>query len=351
MGALLMIEFFWPAIFLLIPLPLLIYRFFPAGKRTQIAALKVPEWSDFGHLPTPSSASFFKLKTVLISLLWLALLTAAARPQWVGKMIEIPQSGRDLMLAVDLSGSMQIKDFEINGKFTDRLTALKLIASDFIDRRKGDRIGLILFGSQAYLQTPLTFDTSTVKQLLMESAVGLAGNETAIGDAIGLAVKQLRNSPDDSLAGDRKLTNEVNKVQNSRVLILITDGNNNAGKLTPEKAAEIASHAKLKVHTVGIGAKEMAVQTIFGTKKFNPSAEMDEKALKNIAEKTGGQYFRAYNTSELIQIYQAIDQLETIERTNQYYRPTEEIYYWPLSLALACLGMLICSEWIKGWRK
>lgn len=334
MGAVLMIEFFWPYIFLLIPLPFFMHRFFPVGRSHQIAALKVPEWNDFGNLPSPSAPSFLKPKMVLISLIWLALLTAAARPQWVGKMIEIPQSGRDLMLAVDLSGSMQIKDFEINGKVVDRLTALKLIASDFIDRRKGDRVGLILFGSQAYLQTPLTFDTETVNQLLMESAVGLAGNETAIGDAIGLAVKQLRDSP-----------------QDSRVLILITDGNNNAGRLTPEKAAEIASHAKLKVHTVGIGANEMVVQTIFGAKRVNPSEDMDEKALKYIAEKTGGEYFRAYNTNELVQIYQTIDHLESIERANQYFRPTDEIYYWPLSIALACLGMLICSQWITGWRR
>ena len=221
-----------------------------------------------------SASSLPKLKTAFVFLIWLLLLTSGARPLWVGKIVEVPQSGRDLMLAVDLSGSMQTKDFEINGQFTDRLTALKLIASDFIERRKGDRIGLILFGTNAYLQTPLTFDIATVKQLLMEAAVGLAGKETAIGDAIGLAVKQLRDSP-----------------QASRVLILLTDGNNNAGELTPEKAAEIASHEKLKIHTVAIGSKEMLVPTIFGNKRVNPSAGIDEKALNLVAEKTGGNIF------------------------------------------------------------
>lgn len=244
-----------------------------------------------------------------------------------GKAVEIPQSGRDLMLAVDLSGSMQMQDFENHGHRVDRLTALKWIAGDFIERRKGDRIGLILFGTHAYLQTPLTFDLSTVKQLLNESAVGLAGNETALGDAIGLAVKQLRDSP-----------------HKSRVLILLTDGNSNAGELTPEKAAEIASHAQLKIYTVAIGSKEMVVQTIFGPQRVNPSANLDEKTLKMVAEKTGGEYFRANNTEELARIYQHIDRVEVIERDIQFYRPIEELYAWPLLFALACAGILLCSK-------
>lgn len=319
-----MIEFAWPYVFVLIPLPWLIYKFLPASKMNENAALRVPELSDFQSFQHHSSASLPKFKTLLACLMWLALLTAAARPQWIGNPVEIPQNGRDLMLAVDLSGSMQMKDFEINGQMTERLTASKIIAGDFIERRKGDRIGLILFGSNAYLQTPLTFDTATVKQLLMETEVGLAGNETAIGDAIGLAVKQMRDSP-----------------QASRVLILLTDGINNAGELKPDRAADIASHAKLKVHTVAIGAKSMVVQTFFGPQHVNPSAGIDEKALQMIAEKTGGKYFRAYNTQELVQIYQEIDQLEAIDRTVQYFRPTEEMYYWPLLFALGCAGLLM----------
>ena len=329
-----MMEFAWPYVFLLIPLPWLVYKFLTPCNYNINAALKVPELKDFCHFQQQSTTSFPKFKAIFIFLIWLALLTSAARPQWIGKKVEIPQSGRDLMLAVDLSGSMQIKDFEINGQFTDRLSALKMIASDFIDRRKGDRIGLILFGTQAYLQTPLTFDVSTVKQLLKESVVGLAGNETAIGDAIGLAVKQLRDSP-----------------QASRVLILLTDGNNNAGELSPEKAAEIASHINLKVHTIAIGSNEMVVQTIFGTRSIHPSAEIDEKALKMVAEKTGGKYFRAHNTKELIQIYQDIDRLESIERKGQYYRPTEEMYDWPLLIALICIGILMSAQLFVRWQR
>lgn len=319
-----MIEFAWPYLFLLIPLPWLIYKLMPASVNQKSASLKLSDLSDVAHFKHSSSSSSSKLKLFIASLAWIALLTAAARPQFIGEPIEIPQSGRDLMLAVDLSGSMQIEDFEINGKHTDRLTALKLIASDFIDRRKGDRVGLILFGTQAYLQTPLTFDTGTAKQFLKEAEVGLAGKDTAIGDAIGLAVKQLKDSS-----------------QNSRVLILLTDGNNNAGELTPVKAAEIASRANLKVHTVAIGANSMVVQTIFGPQMMNPSADIDEKALKTVAEVTGGKYFRAYNTQELVQIYHEIDQLEPTERTKQHFRPTDEVYFWPLLLALIFLGALL----------
>ncbi len=328
MGGSAVIQFAWPYIFLLSLAPWVIYRFLPPIQSNENAALRVPAMKDFSIIQFSSQNSSSILKKGFIFLIWLALLISAARPQWVGKIIEIPQSGRDLMLAVDLSGSMQIKDFKIKGKLTDRLTAVKVIASDFIDRRIGDRIGLILFGSQAYLQTPLTFDRSTVKQLLMETAVGLAGTETAMGDAIGLATKQLRSTP-----------------QESRVLILITDGNSNAGELTPAKAAELAEHENLKIHTIAIGGMEQHIQTPMG-QMLVPSAEIDEKTLKLVAEKTGGNYFRAYNTDELVKIYHHIDQLEKREEANQYYRPTEEMYQWPLIAALIGLGGLMFYEWV-----
>lgn len=312
-----MIEFAWPYLFLLLPIPWLVYKLWPASSPHKTASLIISDFADVNHFKDASAIGASKFKIFLASLVWLALLTAAARPQFIGEPIAIPQSGRDLMLAVDLSGSMQIQDFEIQGKQVDRLTALKLIAGDFIDRRKGDRIGLILFGSNVYLQSPLTFDTATVKQFLMESEVGLAGKETAIGDAIGLAVKQLRDSQ-----------------QESRVLVLLTDGVNNTGELTPEKAAEIAARSNLKVHTVAIGANSMMVQTFFGPQMVNPSADIDEKALKTVAEVTGGKYFRAYNTKELAGIYREIDKLEPLEKNKHHFRPIEEMYFWPLLLAL-----------------
>lgn len=320
-----MIEFAWPYLFLLLPLPLLLYFLLPKARGYETAALRVPDVDDFIiHQNHAVARGKGVLPLILTTLTWAALVTAAARPQWVGEPVEIPQTGRDLMLAVDLSGSMMINDFEIKGQAVDRLSALKMILGDFIDRRKGDRLGLILFGSQAYLQTPLTFDTATVKQLLMEAVVGLAGKETALGDAIGLAVKQLRDSP-----------------QESRVLVLLTDGNNNTGELVPEKAAELAANANLKVHTVAIGSNEAIVQTLFGARRVHPSAEIDEGALKMIAEKTGGQYFRAYDTKDLVKIYQRLDQIERIEHEAKTYRPTDEIYYYPLLFALLLLGASI----------
>ncbi|MDP1880344.1 MAG: VWA domain-containing protein [Parachlamydiaceae bacterium] len=317
-----MITFAWPYLFFLLPLPWIIYKCLPAIRSNQLS-IRVPALHDFECFVQETVSSQFNIKFLTAFLIWVLLLIAVARPQWIGDPIEIPQSGRDLMLAVDLSGSMEMPDFEINGKQTDRLSALKMIASDFIDRRKGDRLGLILFGSNAYLQAPLTFDISTIKKFLNEASIGLAGNETAIGDAIGLAIKQLKNDS-----------------KKDRVLILLTDGNNNTGNLTPKKAAEIASHEGLKIYTIAIGANQMRIQTPFGQQVMNPSAGLDETTLKMISDVTGGRYFRAYNTKELIQVYQHIDLLEKIERQSKLYRPTVEMYMWPLGIALILLSLL-----------
>ncbi|MCE5294816.1 MAG: VWA domain-containing protein [Chlamydiales bacterium] len=317
-----MITFAWPWCFLLLVLPWVVYRFVPAATRD--VALKIPDLEDFAHFQKGVKFTLPKVQVFLALFIWAALVTTIARPQYVGKAIELPQSGRDLMLAVDLSGSMRMDDFEINNQRVDRLTALKLIACDFIERRKGDRIGLILFGSQAYLQSPLTFDLQTVKQLLVEASVGLAGSETALGDAVGMAVKHLRDSP-----------------SYSRVLLLLTDGRNNTGKLSPEKAAELASHIQLKIHTIGIGADVQTIRTLFGQQTINPSSELDEPTLKMIAEKTGGKYFRAYDTQKLAQIYQEIDRLEVQDRAQQLYHPTEELYWYSLLAALSAMGVLL----------
>jgi Ca-activated chloride channel family protein len=201
------------------------------------------------------------------------------------------------------------------------------VAGDFINRRAGDRLGLILFGTQAYLQTPLTFDRKTVMTLLDESAIGLAGDNTAIGDAIGLAVKRLKNQQ-----------------VNSRVLILLTDGANTAGEVSPLKAAELAAENQLKIYTIGIGADEMLVRSFFGAQKVNPSQDLDEKTLTAIAEKTGGVYFRARNTDELNKIYQLLDQLEPVEKDKQYFRPRSELYYWPLTGALLLAAAIALSR-------
>ncbi len=320
-----MINFEWPWLALMLPLPLLIRYLTQPLETSSQAALRVPFLQDFeqqagshGHLDGR------RLLLWLAAVTWLLLILASMRPQWLGEFIEIPVSGRDLMLAVDLSGSMEEQDFIVNNKQVDRLTATKRVAGRFIERRLGDRLGLILFGEQAYLQTPLTFDRQTVKTLLYESAIGLAGQSTAIGDAIGLAVKRFREQE-----------------EQSRLLVLLTDGANTAGAVQPLAAADLAAREGLKIYTIGIGADEMIVRSFFGSRKVNPSAELDEKTLRAIADKTGGRYFRARDTAELEKIYALLDQLEPIEKDVQRFRPQTALFYWPLAAALVLFALIV----------
>jgi len=322
-----MIHFEWPWLLTFLPLPLLIRWLLPASQVAEQAALKVPFLDDFSGFESRVVSARKPWLLWLAIVAWVLLVIAASRPQWLGEPIEQSVSGRDLMMAVDLSGSMEEQDFVINKQRVDRLTAIKYIAADFINRRVGDRVGLILFGTQAYLQTPLTFDRKTVTTLLNESAIGLAGDNTAIGDAIGLAVKRLKNQQ-----------------ATSQVLILLTDGANTAGEVAPLKAAELAAENKLKIYTIGIGADEMQVRSFFGTQTVNPSRDLDEKTLTAIADATGGRYFRARNTDELNKIYQLLDELEPVEKDKQYYRPRSELYPWPLALALGFAAVIALSR-------
>lgn len=321
-----MIHFEWPWFLAALPLPVIIRWLMPADQTVEQAALKVPFLDDFSDAES-TTALPRRWPLLLAAGAWLLLVAAGTRPQWLGEPIEQAISGRDLMLAVDLSGSMEEQDFVINQRRVDRLTATQWVAGQFIERRVGDRLGLILFGTQAYLQTPLTFDRKTVLTLLNEAAIGLAGENTAIGDAIGLAVKRLQNQQADS-----------------RVLIVLTDGANTAGEVSPIKAAELAAEHDLKIYTIGIGADEMIVRSFFGARKVNPSVDLDEGTLKAIAEKTGGRYFRARNTEALEQIYQLLDQLEPVEKDKQYFRPRSELYYWPLSIALLLAGLIAMAR-------
>ena len=342
-----MIEFQWIWVFALLPLPLLVYYFVPASTARQDAALKVPFIQDF-HAAGEFKISAQRQRIMLFMgfVAWLALIVAGARPQWLGEAVELPISGRDLLLAVDLSGSMEYEDFVVNNKMVDRLTATKYVASDFIDRRVGDRLGLILFGKQAYLQTPLTFDRATVKTLLLESIIGIAGRETAIGDAIGLAIKRFRTTgTDNKNSANTNSTSAKEKEANTekekdKILILLTDGANTAGEINPIKAAEIAAGEHLKIYTIGVGADEMIVRSFFGSKKINPSQDLDEETLKAVAAKTGGRYFRARDTKDLENIYTLLDELEPVVQDAQSFRPKKSLYYWPLGLAFILIMLL-----------
>ncbi len=320
-----MIHFDWPWLFALLPLPYLAYKFLPQAPSVQEAALWVPTLQPFGAaLRRGRVRGSKRWRLALALLLWLLLVTAAARPQWLGDAVEMPVSGRDLMLAVDLSGSMQIEDFTLNGQRVTRLTALKAVASAFIQQRQGDRVGLILFGDKPYIQAPLTFDHATVIRLLQEAFIGLAGKRTAIGDAIGLAIKRLKQQKN-----------------SQKVLILLTDGANTAGNISPDKAAQLAAKAGLKIYTIGIGASSMEVGSFLFKRTVNPSVDLDEKTLKHLAEVTGGRYFRAHDTAELVGIYQQLDRLEPTVRDKEFYRPVTALYYWPLGAAL-----LVALAWL-----
>jgi Ca-activated chloride channel family protein len=241
---------------------------------------------------------------------------AAARPQQVGETVHVPVTGRSLMLAVDLSGSMQTPDMQIVNRDVSRLEAVKAVAGDFIERRTGDRIGLILFGDQAYVQAPLTLDRSTVHTLLDEAQIGLAGQQTAIGDAIGLAIKRLRDEP----AGNR-------------VLVLLTDGASNAGSVDPLKAADLAAQDGVRIYTVGVGSDQVVMRGPFGFSQ-TVQGDLDEDTLRAIAKKTGGRYFRAADVVSLAQIYAELDKIEPLSKDAQSWRPVEELYVWPLAAAL-----------------
>lgn len=314
-------EFAWPWLFLALPLPWLVRRFVRPASPGQALHLPHPGL----QLSAVAQAAPSRVRALLLALSWVALVMAAARPQWVGPPQSQERSGRAMMLAVDLSGSMRTPDMHLAGEPVTRFGAVEAIAGDFIGRRSGDELGLILFGSRAFLVTPLTYDLAAVKAQLAGATVGLAGTETAIGDALGVAVKRLAAMP-----------------EQARVLVLLTDGVNNAGNITPQDAAHAAKAAGVRVYTIGIGATEMQVPDFFGTRTVNPSADLDEGMLKQIASETGGRYFRATDTSELATAYRTIDALEPMPQQGPPLRPRKELFRWPLlaGLALALLSGL-----------
>ncbi|MGI9322109.1 MAG: VWA domain-containing protein, partial [Pseudomonadales bacterium] len=191
-----MIEFLWPWALAFLPLPLLVYILLPRARRTE-PALQVPFYSQAASYEQQAGQVHLKtnVRRLLMLLVWLALVLAATRPQWIGDPIALPSSGRDLLLAVDISRSMDAKDMQSDIGVASRIAVVKEVVGDFVERRRGDRLGLILFGTYAYLQTPLTFDRNTVRTLLTEAPLGIAGPNTAIGNAIGLAVKRLQERP------------------------------------------------------------------------------------------------------------------------------------------------------------
>ncbi|MBB2496377.1 vWA domain-containing protein [Aquipseudomonas ullengensis] len=322
-----MFEFTWLWVFLLAPLPWLLRRVLPAADSGE-AALKVSFLAELEGLSGRRARANLPAwrQQAPFALLWLLLLCAAARPEWVGEPLPLPASGRDLLVAVDVSGSMSYSDMTWNDEEVSRLELVKKLFGDFIEDRRGDRVGLILFGSRAYLQSPLTFDRHTVRTWLDEALINIAGPQTAIGDAIGLAVKRLRQRPADS-----------------RVLVLITDGANNGGEIEPRTAARLAAEEQVKIYTIGIGADPQQ-SGIMGALGLNPGIDLDEPTLMNIAEQTGGTYFRARDSEELKHIEATLDQLEPALQQPTRARPALALYAWPLGTALLLSLLLIARE-------
>lgn len=318
--------FAWPWMLLAIVLPLLVHALIPA-RGDGAAALRVP-WEDRLQRVAQADAGSMRVRGLSwIGLLaWALLCVAAARPQELGRAIAPPQVGRDMMLAVDLSASMGEEDMQLGGRIVDRLTAAKAVLADFLDRRVGDRVGLVVFGDRAYALTPLTLDRDSVRDQLGASVIGLAGRATAIGDAIALATKRLQGEKQGQPAS------------NQNVLILLTDGVNTAGTLDPLRAAEVARDNGIRIHAIAFGGEGTAM-SVFGFQLPMGGDEIDEAGLQRIASLTGGRFFRARDADALAGIYAEIDRLEPVQRQGRAVRPRIERYPLPLAAALG-LGLL-----------
>ncbi|WP_409420126.1 VWA domain-containing protein [Pseudaeromonas sp. ZJS20] len=297
----------WPWLLLLLLLPLLVRRSLRAVPAMQGDPLVIPTLPYVSERPVAAQ----RWHPWLLLLAWACLCLALARPQWLGEPIALEQAHRNLMLAVDLSDSMRTQDMVLKGAPVDRLSVVKQQLTQFVNRREGDRMGLILFADHAYVMMPLSADHATLAQFIDELDFGLAGHLTAIGEAIGLSLKRL----------------EQQQTQ-QKVLILLSDGRDTVETLPPLTAATLAAQAKMRIYTIGLGAEDPADPD-------GSNSDLDEQTLTRIAAVTGGQYFRARDPDSLAQIYRAIDELEPSEISARYYQPRQELYPWPLALALA----------------
>ena len=327
------VEHIW--FLILLPLPMFMYMILPKSKATKQVALKVPFFTQIKE--SVSKASLKGLHKIsilkyLMIIIWILTVVSGAGVQWLGKPVPVSQSGRDLMMAIDLSGSMAMLDMKKGDKMESRYDLVMRVANQFIEQRQGDRVGLILFGSRAYLQTPLTFDTKTVAAMLNDSSIGIAGPTTAIGDAIGLAVKRMMD----------------NKSQ-SKALILLTDGENNSGVLQPLQAGELAKKQGIKIYTIALGGGTIMVDGRFGKQLVNTSEDLDTSTLKKISAMTGGKYFRAKDSKDLQNIYDDIDKMEPIDIDKMVIRPITYLYPWTLGPAII-LSFMLSAIWLNRRR-
>ncbi len=324
-----MLEFVFPYCFALLPLPLLVYWLAPVYKEKK-DSLQVPNFKQMveatGEKPQRGAVLLNRkfLQRLLVAITWVCIVSALAKPEMVGQPIVKERSARDLMIAVDLSGSMQVEDFtNTQGVTVNRLTAVKEVLSEFVKGREDDRLGLILFGNAPYLQAPFTNDIPTWQDLLNEAQIGMAGPSTAFGDAIGLAISVFEN--------------EQTK---NRVLIVLTDGNDTASKVRPVDAGKVAASYDIKIYTIAIGDPEA-----IGEEK------VDLEVLESIAKETGGANFEALNRKELEQVYATIDEMEPELFDSQSFRPRTSVQFMPIALALALHVVMFLLLLVRNYVK
>ncbi|MFZ4076961.1 MAG: VWA domain-containing protein [Legionellaceae bacterium] len=312
-----MFELAAPWVFLALPLPILVYLYGSRTSSNEDPALYVPFFNQLkNNLPSSTPSSHLSLKSLIA--VWCLLILAASGPRFIGPPIAMTHQGHSILLALDISDSMAIDDFIHQGRISSRIEVVKETANAFVHARQNDQLGLILFGSRAYLQTPLTFDKQTLHERIDDATVGLAGHSTSIGDALGLAIKHLKDTPD-----------------KGRVVILLTDGANNSGVLSPLKAADLAHDNHIKVYTIGLGS----------------AFQFDEETLQTLAKKTGGLYFSATDVASLEATYQQINAMETTEQNSTVIHPKNEYYPWPLGLALLIFTLSQLNVTHSLWRK
>lgn len=328
-----MIIFQYPLALILLIMPFFVYYLLPPLKGLHGDALRVPFLQDIAQINLLAGSLWGqkkqgksnKLLYAILYLSWIFLVLAAARPQWVGEPIRANNYGRDILLVTDISTSMLEPDFTYNNRRIDRLTAVKLAADNFIKQRTSDRIGLILFGTRAYLQAPITFDKQSVLDILWATDAGMAGNSTAIGDAVGLALKTLSSSP------------TSNK---DKTIILLTDGENNDGSLSMPEVLKLAKDENIKIYTIGVSGENQILNSFFGI-KLPQIKGLDEETLKLLASETKGNYYRAADTNSLQQIYKEIDRLEPSLDEDQYIQERKDLFYYPLALSLIIVIFLL----------
>ncbi|EED32519.1 von Willebrand factor type A domain protein [gamma proteobacterium NOR5-3] len=324
-----MLEFTLPWAFALLALPLLVRWLTPPHRESQ-DSLQVPYFQRLVLLSgeTPRSGASVlrrrRMQSVVSVIGWCLLVTAAARPEWVGEPVSVEKSARDLMLALDLSGSMDARDFrDQNGQQQNRLSAAKQVLKDFAAQRDGDRLGLIVFGNAAYLQAPFTDDIATWLTLLEESEVAMAGPSTALGDAIGLAISLFQASE-----------------TRNRVLVVLTDGNDTGSRVPPVDAASIAAANDVTIYTVAVGDPSTIGEEA-----------LDLETLDAIASSTRGASFLALDTLALKDAYEQINRLEPAQYDSLSYRPRSSLFHWPLALFAVLYLIALPLFALLGWRR